>query len=273
MNPPQSGFDPSQCNIENLGEDAKIITTIGCILLLLIGPILCFYGYRFFKIALFVIGGAPWGVMTYYVTCATASNSIGSVSSSPMLYGVIAFILMGSLMVCCWYFTLWLIGFSLGASTAILLYIAVAAKDGNFNLMSNTATIAQVVALVVGCGCGFVAIKIQKMAIIVLTSVIGSYYALLSISHLAKAENFPSPQALVQGQAGGGGWVAGTVILAVIGVFTQYYKTAKDYDHTKATWKGEKTVLIIQQQQEGLLPVATDNFITQRHNGNDYRTM
>jgi MFS family permease len=230
---------------------------------LIVGPIMLYFGYRFFKIALFVLGGLPFGVVAYFCALAMLFGDIAA-----LLIGLLAFVIGGALMVCCWFATIFCLGFIFGV--AVLALTSISTTDWlNYPLQSWTQAglvVFAVFTVVFGCVGGYVAIKFQKLLIVIVTSFFGAYFVFVAVFVcFLQLPEFPSVENLFtdtsNDDAGPLLYLGGVVALACTGVYVQYKKTSVGHDHTKATWTGQphSNDALELQQREGGMPDTLDS--------------
>lgn len=261
--PDTSGVPDLQiCGIspDSVSSFFNIILVLLGVFQLSFGPILCFFGYKYFKISLFLLGGVPFGVATYMSTCVVA---VGGGPMQPLLYGILAFCIGGALMVCCWFVTVFLMGFGTGVSLCVFCYVYIFLKafasnvsDTNVTGAANNilhfasdpnATILGVVCLAVGILFGILAIKFQRVVIICVTALFGSFICWLALLvNFFEVDGFPSLGVLLGSariEEGGGGltfvYLALVFLLAAAGAYVQFMKTSVGHDHKNSTWRGE----------------------------------
>jgi hypothetical protein len=172
------------------------------------GALNCFFGYRIFKVTLALQGGLAGGIFGQAAGAALGLGPAGEIG------GLVA-------------------GALLGAGLAFLLYLAAVFMAGFFFgaalgilLLSH---FHQMVALLSGCVLGviggFLAVKLQRVLIVLSTALVGAFLALLALSyftsrtdwifHARHPEQLP---ALIDGHA----WLLPAIlVLAAAGVITQ----------------------------------------------------
>ena len=168
----------------------------------------CFFGYRVFKITLAVVGGlvglaAGHGAATALglgETAALVSMVVGAV-----LGGVLAFMLYIA--------AVFIAGFGFGATLGMLLL-------ANYQQM-----VSLLVGVITGIIGGFLAVKAQRILIILSTSLLGSFRAILALSYFTHQLDwlfyFRQPEqmpALIEGNT----WMFPSILaLATVGVIAQ----------------------------------------------------
>jgi hypothetical protein len=169
----------------------------------------CFFGYRVFKITLALLGGLLGAAAAHLASTAMGLGPLGQ---------TIALIAGGIF----------------GAGLAFLLYIAAVFVAGfgfgatlGILLLSN---VHQMVALLSGCVLGivggFLAVKAQRILIMLSTSLLGAFRAVLAMAYFTNSVDwlyyFRQPDqmpALIDGNP----WMLPAILaLAVVGVFAQF---------------------------------------------------
>ena len=169
----------------------------------------CFFGYRIFKITLTVLGGLTGVVFGQVAGAALGLGQAGEIGG--MLVGGLA-----------------------GAALAFLLYIAAVFVAGFlFGAILGILLLAnfhQMVALLSGCVMGLIggvlAVKLQRVLLILSTALLGSFRALLALLYFTKRLDwlfyYQQPQqipALIDSH----GWMLPAVlVLASVGVIVQF---------------------------------------------------
>jgi hypothetical protein len=173
------------------------------------GVLDCFFGYRIFKITLAVLGGL---IGVVFGQAAGAALGLG-------LAGEIGGLIVGGL---------------LGAGLMFLLYIAAVFVAGflfgatlGILLLAN---VHQMVALLSGCVLGliggFLAVKLQRVLLILSTALLGSFRALLALGYFTQQLDwlyyYQQPQQ-IPALIGSHAWMLPAIlVLAAVGVLIQF---------------------------------------------------
>jgi hypothetical protein len=172
------------------------------------GVLDCFFGYRIFKITLAVLGGVAGVVFGQAAGAALGlglAGEIGGMLAGGLLGAGLAFLL--------YIVAVFVAGFLFGATLGVLLL-------ANFH---------QMVALLSGCVMGliggFLAVKLQRILLILSTALLGSFRALLALLYFTQQLDWvfycQQPQqipALIESH----GWMLPAVLaLAAVGVIVQ----------------------------------------------------
>jgi hypothetical protein len=173
------------------------------------GVLDCFFGYRIFKITLAVLGGLIGVVFGQAAGAALglgAAGEIGGLLVGGLLGAGLAWLLYVA--------AVFVAGFLFGATLGILLL-------ANFNHM-----VALLSGLVIGVIGGFLAVKLQRMLIMLSTALFGAFRAMLALSYFTSRMDwlyyFQHPEqmpALIDNNA----WMFPSILaLAAVGVIAQF---------------------------------------------------
>jgi hypothetical protein len=173
------------------------------------GVLDCFYGYRFFKLTLAVLGGLTGVVLGQAAGAALGLGTTGEFS------GLVLGGLLGAGLAWLMYVAaVFVAGFLFGATLGIMLL-------ANFNHM-----VALLSGGVIGVIGGFLAVKLQRVLIMLSTALSGAFRAMLALSYFTSRMDwlyyFRNPQqipALIDNN----GWMFPSILaLAAIGVIAQF---------------------------------------------------
>jgi hypothetical protein len=167
-----------------------------------------FFGYRIFKVTLAIVGGLIGVVLGQ--TAATALALGPGLEVAAMVMGAL---LGAGLAYLLYLAAVFVAGFGFGATLGILLL-------ANFHHM-----VALLTGLVLGVIGGFLAVKVQRVLIILSTSLLGSFRAILALSYFTSQIDwlfyFKQPDqipALIDGNR----WMFPSILaLAAVGVIAQ----------------------------------------------------
>lgn len=173
------------------------------------GVLDCFFGYRVFKITLALVGGVLGGVLGQLAATALGAGPVGLTASL-------------------------LVGGVLGAGLAFLLYIvAVFVAGFGFGVTLGILLLANyhpMVALLsgglLGIVSGFLAVKIQRVLIMLSTALLGAFRAVLGLAYFTTQIDwlyyFRQPDQM-PALIGGNPWMFPSILaLAVVGVMAQF---------------------------------------------------
>jgi Domain of unknown function (DUF4203) len=169
----------------------------------------CFFGYRIFKLTLAVLGGVIGLVAGQAAGAAWGLGQAGQIAG--MLVGGL---LGAGLMFLLYLAAVFVAGFLFGATLGILLL-------ANFH---------QMVALLSGCVMGiiggFLAVKLQRVLLILSTALLGSFRALLALAYFTQQLDwlfyYQQPQQ-IPALIGSKGWMLPAIlVLASAGVVIQF---------------------------------------------------
>lgn len=169
----------------------------------------CFFGYKIFKVTIAVLGavlGALLGQLAAQAAGLGGGAELAGVFIGALLGAGLAFLLYIA--------AVFIAGFGFGATLAMLLL-------AHFN--HSVALLASIVVGVIG---GFVAVKLQKVLIVLATALLGSFRALLALTYFTsqidwlfyfqQPQNFP---ALIDNNS----WLFPAVlVLAAVGAIAQF---------------------------------------------------
>jgi hypothetical protein len=173
------------------------------------GVLDCFFGYRVFKITLAVLGGVIGAIgaqaLAMAANCGPTGVSVAMLAGGALGAGLAFLLYIGAVFVA---------GFFFGATLGVLLLA---------NFQHTVALLAGIVLGVVG---GFVAVKVQKVLIILSTALLGSFRALLALAYFTSKLDwlyyYRQPQqipALIDDNT----WLFPSILaLAAVGVIAQF---------------------------------------------------
>lgn len=173
------------------------------------GVLDCFFGYRIFKITLAVLGGLTGVVLGQAAGAALGLGATGELS------GLILGGLLGAGLAWLLYVAaVFVAGFLFGATLGIMLL-------ANFNHM-----VALLTGVVIGVIGGFLAVKLQRVLIMLSTALLGAFRAMLALSFFTSRMDwlyyFQHPQqipALIDNNA----WMFPSILaLAAVGTIAQF---------------------------------------------------
>jgi hypothetical protein len=174
------------------------------------GVLDCFFGYRIFKLTVTlwgVVAGMIFGQAAGQAMGLGVAGKIGSVVVGGLLGGGLAFLLYLA--------AVFVAGFLFGATLGLLIL-------ANFNHM-----VAVLTSCVLGVIGGVLAVKMQKVVLVLATALLGSFRALLALMYFTQRLDwfyylFQQPQqlpALIEGNA----WLFPAVlVLATVGALAQF---------------------------------------------------
>ncbi len=172
------------------------------------GVIDCFFGYRVFKITLAVVGGLI-GLAAGHFAATTYGLGQGAETATLILCSVVGAGLAFLLYIA----AVFVAGFGFGATLGILLL-------ANYHHM-----VALLTGVVLGIIGGFLAVNVQRILIILSTSLLGSFRTILALSFFTSQIDwlfyFKQPDqmpALIEGNS----WMFPSILaLAAVGVIVQ----------------------------------------------------
>ena len=173
------------------------------------GVLDCFFGYKVFKVTLGLLGGLMGGVLGQMAGRALGlgpSGEIGGMIVGGLAGAGLAFLLYVA--------AVFVAGFGFGATLGVLLL-------ANYN--HNVALVSGCVLGVIG---GFLAVRLQRILIMLSTALLGSFRAMLALTYFTgqigwvyyvqKPQQIP---ALIEGNK----WMFPSILaLAMVGVIAQF---------------------------------------------------
>jgi hypothetical protein len=205
------------------------------------GALMLVMGYKLFRATLFVAGFVAGGVALALVAEHVFSDKSWVLTASWVAFAV-GGILGGSLVA-----SLYSLGvFVAGAAGGVVLAIALQNSFGYRIYPSHPTVVLIVLCVVLGIVCGVATLKLERPAIIVATSLLGSGILVWGVGYFAG--DFPAATDLKQYAtetadgdvnwvydvpAAWWGYLAGLVVLFVLGMIIQFRKTARgvQYKH------------------------------------------
>jgi len=188
-----------------------------------------FFGYKLFRVTLFILGGAAGGIPTFLISWDQIDDPnavwIG------LGLGVMAGLIAGALSFFLYKLGVFLCGAALGVTVAIVLNLSVLYKlpGGNAPFI--------VAAVFLGLGFGFLSYYYMRYSMIAATSIVGSYAFIRSVGYFGgnyPANEFDVEQELQNGQTNLPwqiyAYFAGWIALCFAGIFVQIRYTAKKKD-------------------------------------------
>ena len=189
---------------------------------MVVGLIICFFGYRIFKVVLALAGCLVGGL-----GAAAAASAMSDQQSVVLVAGLVGSLVGSVLAVGLYFVGVFLLGAGAGAGLGVGLCIVMKAEP-----MADPARLLIAVAFVVG---GVVALVLQKLLIILSTSFGGAWSISYGVLHflgfgldagtVEQAARSPQAAASIMQQFVGPplhAALGGTLLLGVIGVAVQY---------------------------------------------------
>lgn len=229
-------------SIFNSAEDGiKAGGSVLAILAIVVGLLVCFAGYRFFRPTLFAIGFVGGGVLV-----ATIIEHAFKDKSWMNTASWIGFAL-GGLLIGFFVVLLYAVGiFVAGAAGGVLLAIVLNTSVGYKIYPSNPNVVLVVLIVVLGLMSGVLALKLEKPVLIVATSLFGADIVVWGVGYFAG--NYPNADDLkrYRTQDSSGDWIynipstwwaylAGMLVLFIVGMLVQFKKTGHDKQYHRLT--------------------------------------
>lgn len=235
--------EAKSCKLQNFYDAQNCTLAIICIL---IGAVVCFYGYRFFKFMLFLAGFLVAFVFTYLLCSAHLTNEL---SGNALKYkeqvflgiSIGAGLLAGLFTMCLYYVGLFLLGATMGwfvgmACLPVMYNHSEYMADHNWlpNLILTTFAVAM----------GILIICIQKVVIIISTSFLGAFLLVNGLDYyLENSKVLNYSLNILHGQYDQSFWphcwypwvmLCLIPVLFIAGMVVQSCKTGKGSDHRQA---------------------------------------
>ncbi|KAK1941591.1 hypothetical protein P3T76_007457 [Phytophthora citrophthora] len=235
--------DDSSSSLEGVTEllssakDVKVGPAVLAAIAVVGGGIVCLAGYRLFRPTVFccafMIGGlfvagiveSAFSSMSWMPTASWIGFAIGGV-----IAGVVVLMLYSASI------------FLAGAAGGVMLAFSINTSVGTKIYPDNPDVILVVLAVVLGIMGGILALKLEKPVLIATTAIVGATVCVWGIGYFAG--DYPNGADLKQFRAQNdhGDWVynipdawwgylAGMIVLFILGMSVQIKKTARGYDH------------------------------------------
>jgi hypothetical protein len=225
---------------EKLKEFFQHYANIMAIAGMVVGAVYCFFGWKLFRATLFVTGFIFFGLVSLALTATIIHHNAHDLDAKWVKYtliGVPVFLglLCGTLLAIFHKVGFFALGALLGVSVSFILNHAV--LQSAFPKHAHTALLVSMGVLALALG--FLAAWMERPLVIVSTAFLGSYAFVRGIGHFAggwpAVINFQDITHHVSSLTGHHVWkfwayIAGVLVLAVIGGFFQFRKAEDDDD-------------------------------------------
>ncbi|KAG7390230.1 hypothetical protein PHYPSEUDO_008368 [Phytophthora pseudosyringae] len=245
-----SAADSASDTVESLFDSAKGIKVGGSILAvaaIAAGAVMVVMGYRLFRVTLFAVGFVAGGVVVAMVVESVFDDKSWVVTASWIAF-VVGGLICGSIVV-----SLYSLGiFVAGAAAGVALAMIINNSVGYEIYPSHPQVVLIVLCVVLGVLGGVLALKLEKPVLITATSLFGAAILVWGVGYFAG--DFPSSSDLktYASQDINGDWVysipdawwgylAGILVLFVLGLFIQFRKTGRDGAYHKSHAMGRRT--------------------------------
>ncbi|TDH70240.1 hypothetical protein CCR75_001625 [Bremia lactucae] len=228
--------DSASDTVESLFNSTKGIKVSGSILAIAamaVGAVMLVMGYRIFRATVFSIGFVAGGVTVAMVVEKAFEDESWMITASWISF-VVGGLICGILVV--WLYSLGI--FIVGASAGVVLAMMIHNSVGYEIYPNHPQVVLIVLCIALGIICGLVALKLEKPALIVATSLFGAAILVWGIGYFAG--DFPTTNDLKEygSQDINGDWVysipdawwgylAGILVLFVLGMCIQFRKTGR----------------------------------------------
>ncbi|KAG2502675.1 hypothetical protein JM18_009825, partial [Phytophthora kernoviae] len=251
--------DTASDTVESLFDSAKGIKVGGSILAIVamaVGAVMVVMGYRLFRATLFAVGFVAGGVGVAMIVEHVFDDKSWVVTASWVAF-VVGGLICGSIVV-----SLYSLGiFIAGAAAGVALAMMIHNSFGYEIYPSHPQVVLIVLCIVLGILGGVLTIKLEKPVLIVSTSLFGAAILVWGVGYFAG--DFPSSSDLREYASKdiNGDWVysipdawwgylAGILVLFVLGLFVQFRKTGRDgvYHKSRALGHREENVQYVEAQ-------------------------
>ncbi|GAB9477695.1 hypothetical protein Gpo141_00014822, partial [Globisporangium polare] len=215
------------------GQGLKVGGSILAVVAMAAGAVVLVAGYKLFRPALFVVGFAIGGVLIAIAAEKIFENKSWVVTASWIAF-IIGGIIVGALVITFYKVSI----FVAGAAAGVMLAMIINTSFGYKIWPSHPNTILIILAVILAIVGGVLALKLEKPLLIVATSLLGAGMVVWGVGYFAG--DFPNAGDLKRfaTQDGNGDWnysiptawwgyLAGIVVLFVLGMFIQFRKTGK----------------------------------------------
>ncbi|GAB9470181.1 hypothetical protein Gpo141_00007433 [Globisporangium polare] len=213
----------------------KIAPAVLAVVALIVGLGMCAFGYRLFRVSVFVCGFIGGGLAVSRTVENVFAHETYLVTASWISF------FFGGILIGCIVMSLYYAGiFVVGAACGVLLAVTFNAGVGHKIYANNPDSVLLALAIILGIVGGMAAVCLEKPALIVITSFIGSALSIWGVGYFAG--DFPSGDTLNSFRAntkGDTSWLGAIppawwgyfvalLVLTSIGIAIQRLKTGKD---------------------------------------------
>ncbi|KAE8891442.1 hypothetical protein PF005_g18408 [Phytophthora fragariae] len=245
-----SSTDSASDTVESLFDSAKGIKVGGSILAIAAiaaGAVMVVMGYRLFRVTLFAVGFVAGGVVVAMVVEHVFDDKSWVITASWIAF-VVGGLICGSIVVSLYTLGIFVAGAAAGVALAMLIHNSV----GYEIYPSHPQVVLIVLCIVLGIIGGVLTLKLEKPVLIIATSLFGAAILVWGVGYFAG--DFPSTSDLKAYATKdiNGDWVysipdawwaylAGILVLFVLGLFVQFRKTGRDGVYHKSRAVGRQT--------------------------------
>ncbi|POM68680.1 Hypothetical protein PHPALM_15131, partial [Phytophthora palmivora] len=215
-------------------QDVQLGGSIMAATAMIVGAVMLTFGFRLIRAALFVVGFIAGGIAIAMITERMFRDETWVILASWIAFGV-GGVLCGAVVT--WLYPL--STFVAGAATGIMTAMILTNTFGYMIYPGHTNDLLTLMCVVLGILFGVLALKVGKPVLIISTSLFGSGMVVWSVGYFAG--DFPDPSDLEQyasedidGEtvytipAAWWGYLAGIIVLFVLGMYIQFRKTARN---------------------------------------------
>ncbi|DAZ94862.1 TPA: hypothetical protein N0F65_008164 [Lagenidium giganteum] len=224
-------------SVFHMTDKIRIGPSVTAILAIVGGAIVCFFGYKLLRPAMFVCGFVVGGIFIASLIETAFKNKSWLYTASWVGFVV------GGLIVGCLVVSIYNAGiFIAGAAAGVLLAFVINTSVGHKIYPSNPTLVLVILAVVLGIIGGILAIKIERPVLIIATSLVGSNLLVWGVGYFAgEYPNGADLKRFANEQSDGtwiyripGAWwgyLAGILVLWFLGMYMQFHKTGKQTHH------------------------------------------
>lgn len=252
-----SAADSASDTVESLFDSTKGIKVGGSILAIAaiaVGAVMVAMGYRLFRATLFAVGFAAGGVAIAMVVENVFDDKSWVITASWIAF-VVGGLICGCIVVSLYSLGIFIAGAAAGVALAMMLNNSV----GYEIYPSHPQVVLIVLCIALGLLCGVLAIRLERPVLITATSLFGAAILVWGVGYFAG--DFPSSSDLKEyaSQDINGDWVysipdawwgylAGILVLFVLGLFIQFGKTGRGgaYHKSHAMGRREENVQYVE---------------------------
>lgn len=244
LTPFATASDTASSTVESIFNSAEDgVKTGGSILAILAiagGLLVCFAGYRFFRPTLFACGFVGGGVLIATVI-EHAFKDKSWMTTASWIGFALGGLIIGSIVVSLYAFGI----FAAGAAGGVFLAIALNTSFGYKIYPSNPDVVLIILIVALGITAGVLALKLEKPALIVTTSLFGAGVLVWGVGYFAG--DYPNADDLkrYRSQDSNGDWIydipsawwaylAGMAVLFILGMLAQFNKTSREGQYHKS---------------------------------------
>jgi hypothetical protein len=232
-----AGASDTALSVLNSTDKIKAGPSMLAIAAVVVGVFMCIAGYRLFRAAIFVCGFILGGIgvasaIEYFFKNESWMNTASWIGLfvGGIVVGLIAMSLYTT--------SIFVAGAAGGVLLAFTIHTTVAYKINQ----SDPNVVLVILAVVLGVLCGVLALKLEKPVLVIATSLVGAVAVAWGVGYFAG--EFPNAadlkhyssktidgDTIISIPSAWWGYLAGIVVLFVLGMYIQFHKTGRDGDY------------------------------------------